>query len=201
MKIDMLAPVLSPDPAKVCISRSHSKITNISALWWPGVSIPSRVHGVTSANISLESEQGCMLKAGLMRSRHGLVSLWLTYISPSRRVIARPEFLSDFECIYFEIDTHPTTSQVTFWINDKGLDMGVLPGFEYGAQRYAIEAHATQDAHLFSGKFTDCAFASTSGWIACDLSKSQVGHSNLQDHHTVDILSLSSIAIGDKRSA
>lgn len=191
---------LSPDKTNVFLPQTHSNITNVSAIWWPGVSIPKAVRGLTSATICLCAEKS-WLKLGLLRQPDGRQTVSICYNSSVRKSIVRPTPVPTGEYVCFEIDVNPKSSQVTFWVNDRGLDMGVLPGFEGGGQQAFWVASATSDAHLISGKFSDCAFATQSGWIACDMSENDLGRYNVLEYHQLEVLSRNSFALSDKRSA
>jgi len=77
--------------------------------------------------------------------------------------------------------------------------MGVLPGFEGGVQQASWGARTHANGNLLNVKLTNCAYATATGWVACDLGKCDIGHQNLQDHHHVEQLSQSSFAIGARR--
>jgi len=199
MKNDNSNLPLSRGITKVLFSQSHSSITNIAANWWPTVGAEMAVKSMSMSCISLATTNGAKLTTGLIRLQDGRLGLARFIISSNKKAIVAPEVLPKCDYVYLEIDVNPRNSQVTFWANDRGFDMGVLPGFEGGVQQASWGARTHANGNLLNVKLTNCAYATATGWVACDLGKCDIGHQNLQDHHHVEQLSQSSFAIGARR--
>jgi hypothetical protein len=190
----------SQENAKILFTQQRAHVTNVSAIWRPDAKTSAT--GVASANVSLTAANGNWLRAGVLRGSKGMFVLSLSYSSPERKCIAPSRSvpaLSQGDNVYLEIDVDPKDSRVVFWVNNVGLDMGVLPGFKGGAPQVSWLAQAGSNSHMINGQLTDCAFATAAGWTACDLGKCEVGHQNLQDHHLVEQLSPNGFAVGDRR--
>lgn len=192
---------------EVRFSHSAAGIANVAARWsLSGMNVADHV-GITVGLISLLAENGNALKAGVDRlviKGVSKLSLSLSYVSPERKCFAKKpgnvaQLLTDKDYIYFEIDVETKTSRVVFWINDLGLDMGVLPGFENGAISAVWGAKASPGAHMIGGQFADCAYATAAGWQSSDFNNCTIAHNNLESHHYVEVLSSHAIALGDKR--
>jgi hypothetical protein len=104
------------------------------------------------------------------------------------------------EPVHLELDIDPTTSDIVFWINDKGLDMGVIPGFKGGADSVRWHAGANRNRDKLNGKLTDCAIANASGWNSASFRDEHVNRDQLQDDHSFELFSPNCIAIGGSRS-
>jgi len=184
------------------ISAFHSEhgITNVSGMLYSTqkISIPST--GFSTVMLSLITDNGSWLKAGVMRNGRGDQLLTIGYNSPTRQAMVMPRPIPLGDYVYLEIDINAKSSQVTVWVNDKGLDLGVLPGFKGGTSRAAWVVRSTPDTHLYSGKLVNCAIATADGWSSCSWDKYAFQKDDLKDHHFTSLLSSHSFAFGDKRS-
>jgi hypothetical protein len=99
-----------------------------------------------------------------------------------------------------ELDIDPNTSNVVFWVNDKGMDMGVIPGYVGGAARVRWMV-AGNSQEMPDGKLTDCAVATSAGWKAAALRQDHINRDYLHPDHTFDIVSHNSISFGNRRFA
>lgn len=140
------------------------------------------------------------LRLGMMYHPRNRLTLSLWYGSSNQKAMAMPTPITIGESAYFEIDVNPLTSQVTFWVNEQGMDMGVLRGFKGGAQRASWVAVAGPNDHLPNGSFTDCAIAHAEGWESCKFLKSDAAQLILQPHHKVELIAADAIAYAEMRS-
>ena len=148
--------------------------------------------------ISLIGADNTRLQAGVFHTpdRRLLLSLWHGTIY--KHAITKQSELNASDSIYLEIDVNPKNSQVTFWVNEQGLDMGVLSGFKGGANRAGWFVSSTSSIHLPNCSFADIALASKDGWLPCDLGKAATHHMNIQSYHSVELLSSNHISITNK---
>jgi hypothetical protein len=182
------------------LSRPDVAITNCAANFRLDPNNVNPLTGNACMFISLASADNSRLLAGVFYAPNRKLRLTLWHGTPERHVIAKPTELTTNDSFYLEIDVNPKNSQVTFWINERGMDMGVLSGFKGGANKVGWAAHASSAVHLPNCSFTDCALASKDGWLACDLGKADTNHANIQSYHSVELLSPNHISITNKRA-
>ncbi len=186
----------------VAVTQRLSGITNASATWSPGDnSNHSRQRlKFSSASFNLSSNEGYSLRLRLLRKPMlpGL-DLLFSYKTPTGISFSPMLTLPAKQAVYFELDVDPRNSNVKFWIDHQGYDMGVLRGFKGGGDEVAWGADAVNHTPLIDGRFANCALATVAGWQHADLPGSTLTSNNLHTSHKVEVFGLGGIAFGDKR--
>jgi len=181
----------------------HQRITNVAARFYLLEEPTSSVQKLGYADVSLliVTKSGCMLRICCYRNSEGLFKLNFIYKSPFQRLLYTNAKFSPAtrDYIYLEIDIEVKSSNVVFWLNDQGFDMGFLPGFEQGGDQAIWRPSAFGDEYMIEGKLTECAFATPSGWRKASFNSSSLVMHNIGAHHYVRILSTNSASFGDKR--
>ena len=188
-----------PAPSVAVAVADHVGITNASFRWEPSEIAFEKLKGFSTVyTVVTDKKEKFVAKLGLMKANNDLV---LTFLYYAPGLVSRSEWLSvaKDQPLHLELDIDPKTSNVVYWVNDKGMDMGVLPGFKGGADRAVWAAFGMQGGDMLSGKLSNCAYATAAGWRATAFGKEHIVRNDLHPDHSVETLAHNSIAIGNSR--
>jgi len=180
------------------ITHKQPNLTNASFRWLPDASMaknPAGVFGVTLMS------QGKLFTLTTMLGSlgHDGFGAVLVYDSPTRAILSERILVPQNEPIHVELDIDPKTSRVVFWLNDTGRDLGVLPGFEGGADSVKWISTGYRNTEKFSGKLSECAVATAAGWASTVFSEKHISSGLLHDDHVFQVNSRNNITIGNSR--
>jgi len=186
-------------------SPAHDKevaITNISGVWHVDSNNSKlTVDGGAGSMLCLSTAAGSHLVFGIMKVHPDTMAAFAVHITPqrTRSTPLIPLAKSDSYCLETDIDRK--TGQTNVWVNDVGLDMGVLKALKGGAHSASFAVAASQPGdHLLSGRFTNCAIAKAGQWVAAAFDETLQG-GNLALHHDVKIAAPNSLSCRDLRSS
>ncbi|HVU37317.1 MAG TPA: hypothetical protein VHC95_03215 [Opitutales bacterium] len=149
-------------------------ITNVAAVWEPEASTAkiSSIDGGAYKVISLNSLAGHRACVGIGLDYSGSPVAFGVYTTHQTVKITDPLPLSaDAKSYALEVDLDHKTGQTTFWINDVGLDMGVLDGFKGGAHFAGFGGGTMKpNDQMLSGRLSKCAVGSVNRWRPAELS-------------------------------
>jgi len=184
--------------SRAYVYHAQQNVTNASFRWQPDAGNSEKAVGRVFVTL-IGKDDRHQITAMLTSFGNGLQAIFIHH-SPSSAPVSERTAVSMNESIHMELDVDPKTSNVVFWINDKGMDMGIIPGFEGGASAARWMATGDRHAHKLTGKLTDCAVATTDGWRATRFRDEHVNRQDLHEDHIFDVSSPNSIAIGGLRS-
>jgi hypothetical protein len=181
--------------SRAFISHTRPNLTNASFLWHPSAATPENpTH--SSVSVALASNKhGCMVVATISRSLTGFGAKFI-YYTPSSARHSKSISVALNEPVYVELDIDSKAGKVVYWINDKGMDMGVLDGFKGGADRVRWLAAARGQLNVHGGELTDCAVATEAGWEAAAFRDEHVDANQLHTDHIFKVSSHNSIVFG-----
>jgi len=180
--------------SRALISYNHPNLTNASFRWQPDAIIPENP-SQSDVSVGLSSKRGYMVVVSITRSRDGLSVVFMHY-GPGTVRHMQPIAVAIDKPIHVELDIDPKTSNVVYWVNDKGMDMGVLDGFKGGADsvRWLAGGHDMRTIH--GGEFMDCSVATEAGWRPAGFRSEHVEADELHPSHALKVSSHNSIVFG-----
>lgn len=177
-------------------------ITNFSGVWnLDSDASKAAKGGMAYSTLGLTSIKGTSVGLGVVNLNPGGFGIVGIYKNAKRTFVTALMPLPKTDAVCFEIDIDRQSGQTNLWIDDKGLDLGVLKGFENGAHNAALTMGAIRSGdHLLSGRFTNCAVAVDGQWQQARLSPLQKENAILP-HHEARVLAQDSVLIRDLRTA
>jgi hypothetical protein len=187
----------------IVVSQSDSRITNVAAKLYLS-ELDVKPSPWSPASIYLSKSTGALGLSVRLATSLFQASKYVCYgwYHTSKDLLVTPPLAcsaKEGDYVYLEVDLDPKTSQVTFWVNDRGADMGVLRGFEGGAQKASWAAGTKfKTTQLMNAKFADCAYATAEGWKASAFTSDDILRRKAKVHDLV-MVSSTGITFGDKR--
>jgi len=186
--------------SRAFMSLEKTNLTNASFKWQPDANLLSSASGFSSVIVSLCSRnKSYNVNVMVQRTGKSLSALFVYDTSTSGHDTIRIPLPLD-QAVHLELDINPKTSNVVYWVNDKGMDMGVLPGFKGGAEEAYWTVCGFHGHDMMFGKMLDCAFATSEGWQATSFRPNRLNLDNLHKDHLVEILDNNSINFGNQPS-
>jgi len=176
-------------------------LTNFSGVW----AFDSKESKVTNGGMAYGtmglSSKDASVGIGIINHKPGGFAIVGVYKTPERILVTPSLKLPKGDSFCFEIDIDRKSGQTNLWINDEGLNLGILKGFENGAHGAALALGAVRYGdHLLSGRFTDCALAVDGQWQqACVMATQK--DSKILPHHEVGIIASNGMYARDLRTA
>ncbi len=185
--------------SRAFVTHSRPNLTHASFRWQPSAITPENpTHSDVSVALA-SNKSGCMVVATITRTLSGF-GVKFIYYTPSAARHSESIPVAMNEPVHVELDIDPKTSNVVFWINDKGMDMGVLDGFKGGADRARWLAAGRHARVVHGGELRDCAVATAAGWEAAAFRDEHVNDYQLHTEHTFKVSSHNSIVFGHSSS-
>ncbi|HVU37316.1 MAG TPA: hypothetical protein VHC95_03210 [Opitutales bacterium] len=154
-------------------------LTNAAGVWVPESveSLIATEQGAAFKTVSLAT-LGCFrATVGVGRDQAGNIFAFGSHASlqPRQTSVTDVVPLPKADSYAMEVDIDAKTGHTRFWVNDVGIDVGVLAGFKGGAHFAGFGGGTlVLGDHMLSGRFTNCAVATAKGWQPASLANNQL---------------------------